>query len=207
MEDKTPRDVDYDENNVIDIEEQIIQTETEQQEIASDQNSKKTDIQEEIARLQKELKEKDEENKKLKNHHLRALADYENLSKRTKTERLKLLKSANADLLTKLVELADSFEKGAGSFSESSVTLDVVKKGFQAIESQFFTILKNEGIERISCLGEKFDPSLHEVIFVRSDSNEEEDTILEEVQAGYKLNSVLLRPSKVIIAKNKHKVK
>jgi len=201
MEDKTPRDVDYDENNVIDIEEQIIQTETEQQEIASDQNSKKTDIQEEIARLQKELKEKDEENKKLKNHHLRALADYENLSKRTKTERLKLLKSANADLLTKLVELADSFEKGAGSFSESSVTLDVVKEGFQAIESQFFTILKNEGIERISCLGEKFDPSLHEVIFVRSDSNEEEDTILEEVQAGYKLNSVLLRPSKVIIAK------
>lgn len=174
---------------------------TEHQETVSDQNSKKANAQEEIVRLQNELEEKIEENKRLKSHHLRALADYENLSKRTKAERLKLLKSANADLLTKLLELADSFEKGAGSLSESSVTLDVVKEGFQAIESQFFTILKNEGIERSSCLGEKFDPSLHEVIFVRSDSNVEEDTILEEVQAGYKLNSVLLRPSKVIIAK------
>ena len=132
---------------------------------------------------------------------MRALADYENLSKRTKSERIRLLKSANEDLIKKFLELADSFEKGKASFSESTVNLDVVKDGFNAIESQFFTILKNEGIERIACLGEKFDPSLHEVILVKSDSSVEEDTILTEVQAGYRMYSVLLRPSKVIIAK------
>jgi len=201
VENKTPRDVDNDENNIIDIEEQIMQSRTEQQETVSDQNSNKDIIQKEISALQKELKEKIEENTKLKNHHLRALADYENLSKRTKADRLKMLKSANADLITKFLDLADSFEKGTDSFSEISVTLDIVKTGFQAIESQFFTILKNEDVERISCLGEKFDPSLHEVVLVRSDSDVEEDTILEEIQAGYRLNTVLLRPSKVIIAK------
>ncbi|MCK4848601.1 MAG: nucleotide exchange factor GrpE [Candidatus Heimdallarchaeota archaeon] len=201
MEDKTPQDVDNDENNIVDIEEQIMQSGTKQQETVSDQNSKKAKVQEEISRLQKELEEKIEENKKLESHHLRALADYENLSKRTKAERLKLLKSANADLITKFLGLADSLKKGTDSFSESSVTLDVVKEGFKAVESQFFNILKNEGIEQITSLGEKFDPSLHEVVLVRSDSSVEEDTILEEIQVGYKLNSFLLRPSKVIIAK------
>ena len=201
MEDKTPQDVDNDENNIVDIEEQIMQSGTKQQETVSDQNSKKANVQEEITRLQKELEEKIEENKKLESHHLRALADYENLSKRTKAERLKLLKSANADLITKFLGLADSLKKGTDSFSESSVTLDVVKEGFKAVESQFFNILKNEGIEQITSLGEKFDPSLHEVVLVSSDSSVEEYTILEEIQVGYKLNSFLLRPSKVIIAK------
>ncbi len=201
MEEKTPTGIDNDENSIIDIEEQIMQSETEPQETVSDRNTTKVNVQDEITRLQKELKEKNEENKKLKSQHLRALADYENLNKRTKAERLKLLKSANADLITKFLDLADSIEKGTDSFSLNSVTLDVVKEGFKAIESQFFTILKNENIERITCIGEKFDPSLHEVILVRSDSSVEEDTILEEIQAGYKLNSVLLRPSKVIIAK------
>lgn len=201
IEEKTPHDIDNDENSIIDIEEQIMQSGTGPQETVSDRNSTKVNIQDEITRLQKELEEKNEENKKLKNHHLRALADYENLSKRTTAERLRLLKSANADLITKFLELADSIEKGTDSFSLNSVTLDVVKDGFKAIQSQFFTILKNENVERITCIGEKFDPSLHEVILVRSDLSVEEDTILEEIQAGYKLNSVLLRPSKVIIAK------
>ena len=201
IEDKTPEDTDSDENNVIDIEEQIMQSETTQQDTVPDRKIQKDKIQDNIAHLQKELEEKIEENKKLKSRHLRALADYENLNKRTKVERLKLLKSANTDLITKFLDLADSFEKGTNSFSNSSVTLDVVKEGFKAVETQFFTILKNEGVQRVTCIGEKFDPAVHEVILVRSDSSVEEDTILDEIQAGYKLDSVLLRPSKVIIAK------
>jgi molecular chaperone GrpE len=200
-EDKTPQDIEKDENNIIDIEEQIMQSETSLGETVSDQISTKDNTQADIVHLQKELEEKIGENKKLKSHHLRALADYENLSKRTKAERLKLLKSANADLIAKFLDLADSFEKGTNSFSNSSVTLDVVKEGFKAVETQFFTILKNEGVQRVTCIGEKFDPAVHEVILVRSDSSVEEDTILEEIQAGYRLDSVLLRPNKVIIAK------
>lgn len=201
IEDKDSQDIDKDENNIIDIEEQINESGTEPQDTLSDKNSKKTKPQDEITSLRKELEEKIKENEKLKGHHLRALADYENLNKRTKAERVRMLKSANEDLIKKFLELADSFEKGKSSFLENTITIEALKDGFSAIESQFFTILKSEGIEKITCLGEKFDPSLHEVILVKSDSTVEEDTILTEVQAGYKLNSVLLRPSKVIIAK------
>jgi molecular chaperone GrpE len=201
IEDKNSQDIDKEENSIIDIEEQIMESGTEPQDTLSDQNSEKTRTQDDFTRLQKELEEKIKENERLKGQHLRALADYENLNRRTKAERIRLLKSANEDLVKKFLELADSFDKGKDSFSKSNITLDTLKDGFKAIETQFFNILKNEGIERISCLGEKFDPSFHEVILVKSDSSVEEDTILTEIQSGYKMNSVLLRPSKVIIAK------
>ena len=201
IEEKNPHDIEDDENNIIDIDDQIMKSGTEDQETVPDHDSEKTESQDDYNRLQKELEEKIKENEKLKGHHLRALADYENLNKRTKAERVRLLKSANEDLIRKFLDLADSFEKGSRSFSDQSLTFDDVKKGFKAVESQFFTILKNEGIKRITCIGEKFNPALHEVILVRSDPSVEEDTILEEVQAGYEMNSILLRPSKVIIAK------
>ncbi|MHA2306303.1 MAG: nucleotide exchange factor GrpE, partial [Candidatus Hodarchaeales archaeon] len=73
--------------------------------------------------------------------------------------------------------------------------------GFKAINNQFSSILKKEGIERIPSLGKKFDPNFHEVIFVKSDSNNEENIILEEIQVGYLLNSELLRPAKVVVTK------
>ncbi|MCK5342525.1 MAG: nucleotide exchange factor GrpE, partial [Candidatus Heimdallarchaeota archaeon] len=74
--------------------------------------------------------------------------------------------------------------------------------GFNAVQKLFSTILKNEGIERIIAKGEKFNPNFHEVVFVKHDAKFEEDTILEEIQVGYLLNSKLLRPSKVVISKN-----
>ena len=99
-----------------------------------------------------------------------------------------------------MLELADTLEKAKSSFVDPSNNIEI-KEGFEAIEKQFFSILHNEGVERLECLGEKFDPAFHEAVFVRTDSGEGEDIILEEVQAGYTLNSTLLRPSKVIIAK------
>ncbi len=135
---------------------------------------------------------------------MRALADYENLEKRTRTERTRIVKQANERILLKLVDLADTFEKAEAEFSNNkSTNTDSILDGFQAVHKQFKTILKNEGIERIKALGEKFDPNFHEVVFVKQDSDYEEDIILEEVQIGYLLNSDVLRPTKVVVAKPK----
>ena len=76
------------------------------------------------------------------------------------------------------------------------------KEGLRAIDQLFFKLLHDEGVERINCVGEKFNPAFHEAVFVRSEAGVEEDIILEEIQAGYLQNDILLRPSKVIIAKN-----
>jgi len=163
----------------------------------------KDEMLDQVQQLYKELEEKDDQYNKIYNRYLRALADYENLDKRTKVERASIIKKANEKLLLKFLDLADTFERAEANISsKSSGNNDLVLDGFKAAHKQFATILKNEGIERIQAVGEKFDPNFHEAVFVRPNSEVEEDTILEEVQVGYLLNSSLLRPTKVVIAKS-----
>jgi molecular chaperone GrpE len=214
MEDKIPQDQDNNEIDFVDIEEQIEKADTMKSKMVNDIQEKKTkeissetkdDLYAKILSLQKELDGKETEIRKINNRYLRALADYENLNKRTKSEKAKLLKNANATLLTNFLDLADSFDKAKESYSDNSADLKVVKEGLQAIEQLFLTLLNNEGVKKINCIGEKFDPAFHEAISVRSEAGLGDDIILDEIQAGYLQNNVLLRPSKVIISKNTNK--
>ena len=214
MEDKIPQNPENNEIDFVDIEEQIEQTDTKNSDVFTeiqvnkDKDLKREDkinLQEKVFLLQKDVNKKEKERQKAHDRYLRALADYENLIKRTKAERAQLLKNANETLLSKFLNLADSFEKAKINFSDPSVNSNVLKEGFQVIEHQFLKLLKDEGVEKINCLGEKVDPAFHEAVFVRSEAGVGEGIILEEVQAGYLQNNNLLRPSKVIIAKNSNK--
>lgn len=156
----------------------------------------------ELNSLYKQIEEKDAQYDKVYSRYLRALADYENLEKRSKSEKERIIKQANENLLLKLLNLADTFEKAESNIShEEPRRLESAVDGFNTVQKLFNKLLKNEGIKRIIAKGEKFNPNFHEVIFVKHDSEFEEDTILEEIQVGYLLNSNLLRPSKVVISK------
>ena len=201
------------EQEIVDVDYQIEEADTETLPKVKDKKAVNSGLTEdtskkklfnELERVYKQLEEKDEQYNKIHERYLRALADYENLEKRTRTERARIVKQANERLLLKLVDLADSFEKAEADLSIGEpATTDSMIKGFQAVHQQFKTILKNEEVERISAIGEKFDPNFHEVVFAKPDSNTEDDTILEEVQIGYLLNSKVLRPTKVVVAKTK----
>ncbi len=168
------------------------------------EDTTKKELFNELKQVYKQLEKKDEQYNKIHKRYLRALADYENLEKRTKTERARIVKQANERLLLKLVDLADSFEKAEAilSIKDPGIPSSVIE-GFQAVHQQFKSILKNEEVKRIPAIGEMFDPNFHEVVFVKPDPNTEDDTILEEVQIGYLLNSKVLRPTKVVVAKTK----
>ena len=214
MEDKTPQNQNNNEINFVDIDEQIEKADTMNSELVNDVQVEKTttplsenveELQAMIESLQKALEEKEKEKQKAYDRYLRALADYENLSKRAQSEKTTILKNANANLITKFLDLADSFDKAKVSYFDISTDSEVLKEGLQAIEQQFYKLLKNEGVEKINCIGEKFDPAFHEAVFVRPEAGVGDDIILEEIQAGYLQNNVLLRPSKVIISKNSNK--
>lgn len=169
-------------------------------------NTTHNEVLDELKLAYKQLEEKEEQYNKMHDRYLRALADYENLEKRTRLERARMTEYANERILLKLIDLADSFNKAERSMSEKETpSHDSIYEGFKAVSKQFDSILKNEGLERILALGEKFDPNFHEVVYVKSDSESEEDFILEEVQIGYLLNSKVLRPTKVVVAKTKKK--
>lgn len=203
MGEKKTESRDNGESEFFDIDEQIEQAENIPDGEASENAERSSGpLMVEIKELYEKLNEKDGEFNKLHQRYLRALADYENLSKRSRAERTRLLKQANDKLLLKLLDIANSFQKAEASWSKDPLDYDEILVGFQAIQKQFLSLLKNERVTPIQVLGEKFDPNFHEVILVRSSPDVEEDIILEEVETGYLLNSSLLRPAKVIIAKH-----
>lgn len=122
----------------------------------------------------------------------RALADYQNLVKRVQEEKADWIRSANRELLLRILPLLDTLIL-AGQHSEDQ-TLKVTLQ-------QFLDLLKAEGVERIKTDGKDFDPHLMEAIeSVEVDPTEasgQEGKVVEEVRAGYILHDKLLRPAQV----------
>src|SRR5207302_8966809 len=61
--------------------------------------------------------------------------------------------------------------------------------------------LEKLGVTVIDPLGEPFDPERHEAMMTRESGTAEPNSVLEVVQLGYELNGRLLRPARVIVAR------
>ena len=155
---------------------------------------------ESIDNLKKEL----EECQKLRDEYLaswqRERADFLNYKKEEMTRVGDFLKYANVGLILKILPILDDFEVALKNSPD---------KGFLQIKEKILSFLKEQGVEEIRSLGEKFDPNFHEVIAEVSPSEvpakegefPESGMILEEIQKGYTINGRLLRPAKVKVIK------
>ena len=74
-------------------------------------------------------------------------------------------------------------------------------KGIELIYSQIIELLEKKGVKQINALNKKFDPHIHEALMSEK-SDQEDNTIIEEFQKGYKLGDKIIRHSKVKVAKN-----
>jgi molecular chaperone GrpE len=126
----------------------------------------------------------------------RAKADYINLEKRVNQEKFEWIKFSNAELILKLLPILDSFEVAIKHTKD---------KGLEQVYNQLKNTLKNEGLEEIKSIGERFNPELHEVSEVYPEqsrgTNSDKNIITEEIQKGYKLHNKVIRASKVKIGK------
>ncbi|MCK4650310.1 nucleotide exchange factor GrpE [Candidatus Pacearchaeota archaeon] len=139
--------------------------------------------------MEKEETEKTNKETEYLEQMQRLQAEFENFRKRTEREKQENLKNANEELITKLLEVLDSFELALKHTDN---------KGIKMIYSELYTILQKEGLEPIKTEG-KFDPRIHEALI--QEEGEEDGKITEELQKGYKLNDKLIRASKVKITK------
>jgi len=126
----------------------------------------------------------------------RVQAEFENFKKRTEKENSKMCEFYKADLIKKLLTTLDSFEIAL----KQTDNHEEFVKGVELIYSQLYTILKDEGLQYIDTKDKKFDPYLHEVMLSEK-SEAEEDAILEELQKGYRFKEMVIRHSKVKVAK------
>ncbi|MBL8965420.1 MAG: nucleotide exchange factor GrpE [Spirochaetaceae bacterium] len=137
-----------------------------------------------------------EECSSLKDQNLRRLADYENFRKRMFRERDDAAKYANAGILGDLVPILDDFDRAVAS-AEHAKDYVVLHDGVVLIRRQLGSTLENKyGLQRYACVGEPFDPNVHEAVAMEQGSVAE-PVVAAEFLPGYKLHDRIVRTAKV----------
>lgn len=142
---------------------------------------------------QKNIK-KQKKNKygELEHKYKLALADYQNLLKRTAKDKQEFVKYANEQLFFELIPVYDNL-KISLSFANNNADKNGWTEGVKYIVKQFKDFLTNMGVKEIKTKGEKFDPELMEAIKGKGKK------VKKEIKAGYKLNGKVIIPAKVIV--------
>ena len=130
----------------------------------------------------------------------RVSADYANFQKRAPRQIADTVSYEKEKIIKTILPALDNFEHTLLN-ADKSEDKEVLVKGVRIVYDQMLDILKSHGVERIKAMDQQFDPSLHQAMMQRSEEEKGNNVILEEFQAGYKLNDRIIRPSKVIVNK------
>ena len=142
-------------------------------------STKKTTNNEKVVELQQQLAESLEREK-------RVLADYQNLVKRNREERIKFLQLANQSLVETLLSPLEHLSLAAEQIED---------QGLNMVIRDFWQVLEEAGIEEIYPKGKKFDLETMEV----TDKEGDGETVVKVVKRGYRLNGQVIRHAKVIV--------
>lgn len=108
--------------------------------------------------------------------------------------------SGKAELACKLLPVLDDFERALESLEPDAGSREVLK-GVRLIYEKLRSILQSEGLEHLQCMGQQFDPNVHEAVVVTRVNDGEDGRVLRDFEKGYAFKGKLIRPSKVEVAK------
>jgi molecular chaperone GrpE len=137
------------------------------------------------------IEELEDQAKEFEDKWKRALADYQNQEKWMHEQRSEWIKTANKDLLLRILPILDTLVLAQQHSQEQALKVSV---------DQFLTILKDVGAARIETVGKEFNPYLMEAI---TTEDGEENKVITEIRAGYTLYDKILRPAQVTVGKGK----
>ena len=144
---------------------------------------------EKIAALEKEKAD-------LNDKFLRICAEYDNFRKRSQKEKDALYGDIKANTVTQFLPVYDNLERALKQNTED----EAYKKGVEMIMTQFCSTLEKLGVKEIECLGEKFDPAMHNAVMHVDDEDKGENEIVEVFQKGFKLGDKVIRFAMVKVA-------
>ncbi|WP_412758781.1 nucleotide exchange factor GrpE [Metabacillus fastidiosus] len=144
---------------------------------------------EKIAELEAKLDEAE-------NKMLRVQADYDNFRRRSRLDQEAAQKYRAQSLVTEIIPALDNFGRALQIEADDEKTKSLLQ-GMEMIHKQLIQALQNEGVEVIESVGLPFDPNFHQAVMQVEDENFESNTVVEELQKGYKLKDRVIRPAMV----------
>ena len=153
-----------------------------------------------------------EEISDLKNQLLRTLADNENNRRRYEKEKEDLSTYIISNFAKEMLSVLDNLQRAIEVSSKIDTEDDKIDKntldfieGVKLTEKQLSSINEKFKITKVDSLNNKFDPNMHQAMFEIENDDEEEGTILQVIQDGFKIEDRLLRPALVGVSKKKSK--
>ena len=154
----------------------------------------------ETSQLQAQLEESERERDQFKTMALRYKADLDNYKKRAAQEMEESRDRISAQLLLKLVTVADDFSRAVNHLPEDSVDPSWFE-GIQLVLRSMEGVLHSEGLSRIeAAIGQPFDVYEHEAVFFEPTNEVEEGAVVRVIRDGYKLRNRVLRAAQVSVA-------
>jgi molecular chaperone GrpE len=158
--------------------------------LAEEERSAVAAAEEKTKSVQRELEE-------LKDRHLRKLAEFENVRKRSERERGESRKAALADIAREFLPVLDSFERALAHATSDDLASDF-GQGVLLIERQLADLWQRQGLKEVETAG-SFDPNRHEAVATEP-SGAPPNSVIEVLRKGYTLGDKLIRPALVKVA-------
>jgi molecular chaperone GrpE len=158
----------------------------------------------ELRRVEFALKKLTEERQEFTEKLVRRQADFDNYRKRTERERSEIYNRALGEAVRRFLPVLDNLQRAL----EAERVIEVKESeefrhflhGVELINRQLGGVLEGLGIEVVPTVGELFDPHIHEAVATEETDEVAPDTIVQEMQRGYRLGDKLLRPAMVKVA-------
>ena len=158
----------------------------------SDTKPKKKKISE-VEKLKKELET-------LNDKYLRALAEIRNINRRSYEEVEHIKKYEGRELIIKLLDVVDDFERAITTYSNASEDVKKFLSGFEMIYAAFIGLLKDAGVHEVDCINKEFDPTLADALLTEKKKGIEKNIVTDVMQKGYAYKDKVIRPAKVKVS-------
>ncbi len=146
------------------------------------------------------------ENAELKDKLLRALAEMENLRRRTEREVADARMYGIASFARDVLGISDNMHRALEAARQelrgnADPGVKTLLEGIELIERELLKTLQKNGVVKFTPQAEKFDPNLHQAMYEVPDASVPAGHVVQVIQPGYMIGERMLRPALVAVAK------
>ena len=151
-----------------------------------------------VEELEKQLTQAKQEAAEFKDKFLRERADMDNFRKRQERIAGDRIQREKKAMILKILSVMDNVERAL--VYQETMDRQALQQTLRMLMWQMNEFLKGEGLTPIATVGERLNPYEHEAIELVENSDQPEDTIVEEVLKGYKIGNETLRAARVKVS-------
>lgn len=151
------------------------------------------------------ISELEEEKRKEHDKAIRAIAELENMRRRTQSEMQNLREYAAEHILTKMLPIVDDLHAAVDSArANPSTDAQAMMTGIELIYAKAVKIFESAGVKTIEIsAGQPFNVDFHEALMHMPHEDHPEGHVVQEIQRGFLLNDKVIRHSKVVTSAGK----